>query len=176
MVQTYRIIAEEFKLSDSTCANKWDITSEEKKIGEYNCRKATLEKDGRKWTAWFTTDLPPPRSSAHSCRTPRSSARSLRCRRRSMLDVQRTACRRTRKQALHQISRHILTRLTRKIPQDCAHVCPLRRQSSPVVRRDGHASGPLSREIPSLDRHPRPQHRQSHRTPIVHEVKTSDKT
>ena len=58
MVQTYRIIAEEFKLSDSTCANKWDITSEEKKIGEYNCRKATLEKDGRKWTAWFTTDLP----------------------------------------------------------------------------------------------------------------------
>lgn len=58
MVETYRIIAEEFKLSDSTCGNKWDITSEEKKIGEYNCRKATLDKDGRRWTAWFTTDLP----------------------------------------------------------------------------------------------------------------------
>lgn len=58
MVETYRIIAEEFKLSDATCGNKWDITSEKKKIGEYNCRKATLDKDGRKWTAWFTTDLP----------------------------------------------------------------------------------------------------------------------
>lgn len=58
MVETYRIIAEDFKLSDSPCKNKWDITSEEKKIGEYNCRKATIDKDGRHWTAWFTTDLP----------------------------------------------------------------------------------------------------------------------
>lgn len=58
MVKTYRIISEEFKLDDSKCDNKWDITTEEKKIGDYNCRKATLEKDGRKWTAWFTTDLP----------------------------------------------------------------------------------------------------------------------
>ncbi len=58
MVETYRIIAEEFKLSDDTCGNKWDITSEEKKIGEYNCRKATINKYGRQWTAWFTTDLP----------------------------------------------------------------------------------------------------------------------
>lgn len=58
LVETYRIISEEFKLSDGNCGNKWDISSEEKKIGEYNCRKATIDKDGRKWTAWFTTDLP----------------------------------------------------------------------------------------------------------------------
>lgn len=58
MVETYRIIAEDFKLSDYTCSNKWNITSDEKKIGEYNCRKATLDKDGRHWTAWFTNDLP----------------------------------------------------------------------------------------------------------------------
>jgi len=58
LVETYRIISEEFKLSDTICGNKWDISTEEKKIGDYNCRKATLEKDGRKWTAWFTTDMP----------------------------------------------------------------------------------------------------------------------
>lgn len=57
-VNTYRIITEEFLLADGKCENRWDITDEEMKIGVYNCRKATLEKGGRKWTAWFTTDLP----------------------------------------------------------------------------------------------------------------------
>lgn len=57
-VNTYRVIGEEFKLSDKVCDNKWTITGEEMKIGVYNCRKATLTKDGREWTAWFTTDLP----------------------------------------------------------------------------------------------------------------------
>lgn len=54
----YRIIAEEFLLSDAKTDNRWNITSEEKKIGDYTCRKATIEKDGRNWTAWFTTELP----------------------------------------------------------------------------------------------------------------------
>lgn len=58
-VKTYRIIAEEFLLDDSKGkGNQWKVTSEEKKIGDYSCRKATLDKDGRHWTAWFTTDLP----------------------------------------------------------------------------------------------------------------------
>lgn len=56
-VETYRIIAEEYLLSDRICDNKWNLSSEEKKIGEYTCRKATLDKGGRKWTAWYTTDL-----------------------------------------------------------------------------------------------------------------------
>lgn len=57
-VNTYRIISEEFMLADFTCGNKWDISDDEKKIGDYNCKKATLEKDGRTWTAWYTTELP----------------------------------------------------------------------------------------------------------------------
>lgn len=57
-VKTYRVISEEFLLSDAKNDNKWNITDEQRKIGEYNCRKATLDKGGRHWTAWFTTDLP----------------------------------------------------------------------------------------------------------------------
>lgn len=58
LLRTYRIISDEFLLGDAKCENKWNITDEKKKIGEYECRKATLDKGGRKWTAWFTTDLP----------------------------------------------------------------------------------------------------------------------
>ena len=36
----------------------WVISNEKQKIGEYNAQKATGEFGGRKWTAWFSTDLP----------------------------------------------------------------------------------------------------------------------
>ena len=36
----------------------WKILNEKEKIGEYNTQKATTEFGGRKWTAWFSTDLP----------------------------------------------------------------------------------------------------------------------
>ncbi|AQX09162.1 GLPGLI family protein [Elizabethkingia ursingii] len=36
----------------------WKIGDEVKKIGVYNCQKATLEIGGRNWTAWFTPDIP----------------------------------------------------------------------------------------------------------------------
>ncbi|GAA5098911.1 hypothetical protein GCM10023210_35570 [Chryseobacterium ginsengisoli] len=36
----------------------WKISSETTKIGEYKVQKAETEFGGRKWTAWFTTDLP----------------------------------------------------------------------------------------------------------------------
>lgn len=36
----------------------WDITSETAKIDEYKTQKATTNFGGRKWTAWFTSDLP----------------------------------------------------------------------------------------------------------------------
>lgn len=36
----------------------WSIQTEKQKIGEYNAQKATTEYGGRKWTAWFSTDLP----------------------------------------------------------------------------------------------------------------------
>lgn len=36
----------------------WNISNEKQKIGPYNAQKATTEFGGRKWTAWFSTDLP----------------------------------------------------------------------------------------------------------------------
>ncbi|RQO42505.1 GLPGLI family protein [Chryseobacterium sp. KBW03] len=36
----------------------WKIESEKQKIGEYSAQKATTDFGGRKWTAWFTTDIP----------------------------------------------------------------------------------------------------------------------
>lgn len=36
----------------------WKISSETSKIGEYKVQKAETDFGGRKWTAWFTTDLP----------------------------------------------------------------------------------------------------------------------
>lgn len=39
---------------------KWDIKDEIKKIGKFNCQKATIEFRGRVYTAWFTTEIPVP--------------------------------------------------------------------------------------------------------------------
>ena len=36
----------------------WKILSDKEKIGTYNTQKATTDFGDRKWTAWFTTDLP----------------------------------------------------------------------------------------------------------------------
>lgn len=36
----------------------WKIGTEKMKIGSYNTQKATTDFGGRKWTAWFTADLP----------------------------------------------------------------------------------------------------------------------
>lgn len=36
----------------------WKMLSETTKIGEYKVQKAEADFAGRKWTAWFTTDLP----------------------------------------------------------------------------------------------------------------------
>ncbi len=58
MKRTYRIITEEFLLSDAPVENKWEVTNEEKTIDKYRCKKATCFIGGRTWIAWFTTDLP----------------------------------------------------------------------------------------------------------------------
>ena len=36
----------------------WKIDAQKEKIGAYNVQKATTEYGGRKWTAWFTADIP----------------------------------------------------------------------------------------------------------------------
>ena len=36
----------------------WKILSDKEKIGSYNAQKATAEYGGRKWTAWFSTEMP----------------------------------------------------------------------------------------------------------------------
>lgn len=36
----------------------WSILSDKVKIGTYTTQKATTEFGGRKWTAWFSTDIP----------------------------------------------------------------------------------------------------------------------
>lgn len=36
----------------------WKIKSEKTKIGEFEAQKAEIEMYGRKWTAWFTTEIP----------------------------------------------------------------------------------------------------------------------
>lgn len=37
---------------------RWKILPDKEKIGEWNTQKATTEFAGRKWTAWFSTDIP----------------------------------------------------------------------------------------------------------------------
>lgn len=41
-----------------TAKPQWKIFGETQKVGEYTAQKAETEFGGRKWTAWFTTDLP----------------------------------------------------------------------------------------------------------------------
>lgn len=38
----------------------WIISNETKIIEKYHCQKATLDYGGRKWTAWFTKEIPIP--------------------------------------------------------------------------------------------------------------------
>ena len=50
------IDGDSYKFSDESKMT-WKILKESKKIKNWNCQKAETEYSGRKWTAWFTTDL-----------------------------------------------------------------------------------------------------------------------
>lgn len=52
-----RISRNLFSYEDPVKLN-WSILPDKQKIGEYNAQKATTEFGGRKWTAWFSTDIP----------------------------------------------------------------------------------------------------------------------
>lgn len=48
-----------FVVDDKRTIN-WQITGESKKIGEWETQKAVADFAGRKWEAWFTTEIPIP--------------------------------------------------------------------------------------------------------------------
>ncbi|MGO4708706.1 GLPGLI family protein [Chryseobacterium sp. 2TAF14] len=52
-----RILMDHYKVDDDRKIN-WKISSEKQKIGEWNTQKAEAEFGGRKWAAWFTSDIP----------------------------------------------------------------------------------------------------------------------
>lgn len=52
-----RILRDQYKVADDRKID-WKISSEKQKIGEWNTQKADAEFGGRKWAAWFTSDIP----------------------------------------------------------------------------------------------------------------------
>ncbi|WP_158250432.1 GLPGLI family protein [Aquimarina sp. I32.4] len=52
------IVRNLFIVQDYIESISWQLHSENKKIGKYNCQKATTKYRGRKYTAWFTSEIP----------------------------------------------------------------------------------------------------------------------
>lgn len=52
-----RIDMDDYKVPDERKFD-WKILPDKEKIGEFNAQKATTQFAGRKWIAWFTTDIP----------------------------------------------------------------------------------------------------------------------
>jgi len=51
------ISSDQYKISEDE-KPEWKIFPDKEKIGEYNAQKATTDFGGRKWIAWFSTDIP----------------------------------------------------------------------------------------------------------------------
>lgn len=47
-----------YLISDTISTIQWEINTETKKLGEFNCQKAVGKHKGRVYTAWFCPDLP----------------------------------------------------------------------------------------------------------------------
>lgn len=60
MLHISRVASDEYILEDEFPVQEWQILDESKDIGGYNCQKAITDFKGRKYEAWFTTDLPFP--------------------------------------------------------------------------------------------------------------------
>ncbi len=54
----YRVLTEEFDMGTRHLANDWKISDRTETVSGFPCRKATLNRGGREWTAWFTSELP----------------------------------------------------------------------------------------------------------------------
>lgn len=51
------LVADEYMVKDGR-KQQWNILSDKTEIGGFSVQKAVCDFIGRKWTAWFTTDLP----------------------------------------------------------------------------------------------------------------------
>lgn len=51
------LASDEYMIRDGRTQN-WKVLSEKEKVGNFVSQKATCNFAGRKWTAWFTTELP----------------------------------------------------------------------------------------------------------------------
>lgn len=52
------IASQHYRYEENVQTPEWDITDEKMEILGYNCQKAVADYYGRKWIAWFTTDIP----------------------------------------------------------------------------------------------------------------------
>lgn len=57
-LQEADLLGKAFLVSDKLDKIKWQLVNETKKIGEFNCKKATAVVNGENVTAWYTSSLP----------------------------------------------------------------------------------------------------------------------
>lgn len=60
MLSTLHLDKNVYYIKDSVIKINWEISNETKKIGKFNCIKATANFRGRYYSAWFTLEIPVP--------------------------------------------------------------------------------------------------------------------
>ena len=58
MTITDRISSQGYRYADSLHAQTWTMGDSTREVLGYTCQQATADFRGRRWTAWFTTDIP----------------------------------------------------------------------------------------------------------------------
>lgn len=58
MLEIQRVASDNLSISEEFPKQDWQILDQTKEIGDYLCQKAVCEFKGRKYSAWFTTELP----------------------------------------------------------------------------------------------------------------------
>ena len=58
MTITDRISSQGYRYVDSLHAQTWTMRDSTREVLGYTCQQATADFRGRRWTAWFTTDIP----------------------------------------------------------------------------------------------------------------------
>ncbi len=58
MTITDRISSQDYRYVDSLHAQTWTMGDSTREVLGYTCQQATSDFRGRRWTAWFATDIP----------------------------------------------------------------------------------------------------------------------